>query len=66
MCICNLGSGLLATDYELLQSAGTKGRNIRPNRLSHIYIYIYISKSSMNMCYLLGTYHLCNTLNIKY
>ena len=33
--ICNLGSGFLATDYmSFLQSPGTKGQNMRPNRLS--------------------------------
>ena len=38
--ICNLGSGFLATDYimSFLQSPGTQGQNMRPNRLSHIYI----------------------------
>ena len=35
--ICNLSSGFLATDYiSFLQSPGTEGRNMRPNRLSHI------------------------------
>ena len=27
---------------------GTEGQSMRPNRLSHIYLYIYIKKSSMN------------------
>ena len=32
---CDLGSGFLATDYmSFLQSPGTQGQNIRPNRLS--------------------------------
>ena len=40
MHICNLGSGFLATDYmSFLQSSGTEGQIMRPNRLSHIYIY---------------------------
>ena len=35
--ICNLGSVFLATDYmSFLQSPGTQGQNMRPNRLSHI------------------------------
>ena len=41
--ICNLGSGFLAADYmSFLQSPGTQSQNMRPNRLTHIYIYIYI------------------------
>ena len=40
--ICNLGSGFLATDYmSFLQSPGTQeDQNVRPNKLSNIYIYI--------------------------
>ena len=35
--IWSLGSGFLATDFiSFLQSPGTEGRNMRPNRLSHI------------------------------
>ena len=34
-----MGSGLLATDYELFQSPDTQGQNIRPNRLSHIEVW---------------------------
>ena len=34
--ICNVGRGFLATDYmSFLQSPGTEGQNLRPNRLSH-------------------------------
>ena len=41
--ICNLDSGFLETDYNFLQSPGTRGQNMRPNLLSiYIYIYIYI------------------------
>ena len=36
--ICNLGSGLLATDsMSFLQN---QGQNMRPNRLSHVYIEV--------------------------
>ena len=36
--ICNLDSGLLSTDYlSFNQNAGTRGQNMRPNRLSLIY-----------------------------
>ena len=39
--ICNLGSGFLATDYMcFLQSPGIEGQNMRPNRLSNIYIEV--------------------------
>ena len=45
--VCNLGSGFLATNYmSFLQSTGTRGQNMGPNRLSHIYVYIW--KTSMN------------------
>ena len=38
--VCNLGSGFLATNYmSFLQSPGTQGQNMGPNRVSHIYIY---------------------------
>ena len=34
-----VGSGFLATDnMSFLRKPGTKGQNMRPNRLSHIYI----------------------------
>ena len=37
--ICNLGRGFLATDYiRFVQSPGTQGENMRPNRISYIYI----------------------------
>ena len=36
--ICNLGSGILTTDYmSFLQSPGTQGQNMRLNRVSYIY-----------------------------
>ena len=36
---CNMGLGFLITDcISFLQSLGPQGQNIRPNRLSHIYI----------------------------
>ena len=36
--ICNLGSGFRATDYmSFLKGPGTRGQNMRPNRLGHIY-----------------------------
>ena len=36
--ICNVGSGFLATDYmSFLQSPGTEGQNMRPNRVNHIH-----------------------------
>ena len=39
--ICNLGSGFLETDYmSFLKGPGTKGQNLRPNRLNHIYIEV--------------------------
>ena len=37
--MCNVGSVLLATDFELFQSPGTQGQNIRPNRLSHTEVW---------------------------
>ena len=37
--ICNPSSGFLATDFmNFLQSPGTRGQNMRPNRHSHIYM----------------------------
>ena len=37
--ICNLASGFLVTGYiSFLQSPCTQGQNMRPNRVSHIYI----------------------------
>ena len=39
--ICNLGSDFLATDYmSFLQSLGTQGQNMKPNRPSHTYIEV--------------------------
>ena len=35
--ICNVGSGFLVTDcISFVQSPGTQGQNMRPNRLSYI------------------------------
>ena len=36
--ICYVGSGFLATDYmSFIRNPGTKGKKVRPNRLSEIY-----------------------------
>ena len=47
--ICNLGLGFLATDYmSFVQSPGTRGHNMRPNRFSNIVYYEYCAICKRN------------------
>ena len=58
--ICNLGSGFLVADYKsFVQSPGTLGQNMKPNRLCHI---LNSSICKRNYCFFSKNLFLVNNI----